>query len=88
MKKVFKKAIRGYQHYISPMFPPNCRYEPTCSNYALEAIEKHGALKGSIMGVGRICRCHPFIKGGVDPVPEYFTVFRNKFKNEQHSEDL
>lgn len=83
MKKVAKGLVRGYQLYISPFTPKTCRYEPTCSNYALEAIEKHGALKGSLMGIGRICRCHPFVKGGVDPVPDYFTLRRNTFKNEK-----
>lgn len=81
MKKVLKKAIRGYQTYISPLLGANCRYEPTCSHYALEALDKHGAMKGSLMAVGRICRCHPFIKGGVDPVPDYFTLRRNQFKD-------
>ncbi|NEW61938.1 membrane protein insertion efficiency factor YidD [Granulicatella sp. zg-ZJ] len=82
MKKIAKGMVKGYQHYISPLFPPSCRYEPTCSNYALEAIEKHGTLKGSLMAMGRICRCHPFIKGGVDPVPDYFTLRRNQFKED------
>ncbi|MBS4770476.1 membrane protein insertion efficiency factor YidD [Carnobacteriaceae bacterium zg-ZUI240] len=87
MKKIIKKAIKGYQKYISPATPPSCRYEPTCSHYALEAVEKHGALKGSLMAVGRICRCHPFIKGGVDPVPDYFTLRRNTFKHEKQAEE-
>ena len=82
MKHLLQKGIKGYQKHISPMFPPNCRYEPTCSNYAIEAIEKHGAFKGSLMAVGRICRCHPFIEGGVDQVPDYFTLRRNRYKNE------
>lgn len=82
VKRLFIKGVRGYQKYISPLKPPSCRYEPTCSHYAIEALEKHGAIKGSLMAVGRICRCHPFIKGGVDPVPNYFTLRRNQFKDE------
>lgn len=62
-------AIRGYQVAISPMLPPACRYYPTCSNYAIEAIEKHGALRGGWMAARRIGRCHPFSPGGYDPVP-------------------
>lgn len=82
VKRLFIKGVKGYQKYISPLTPPSCRYEPTCSHYAIEALEKHGAIKGSLMAVGRICRCHPFIKGGVDPVPNYFTLRRNQFKDE------
>lgn len=78
MKKIIILMIRGYQKGISPMFPPSCRYHPTCSQYSIEAIRKHGALKGSIMGISRILRCHPFVRGGHDPVPEHFTMRRNK----------
>ena len=70
--------VRGYQKWISPLFPPSCIYRPTCSSYMIQAVEKHGALKGVLMGCGRICRCHPFIRGGQDPVPDYFTLRRNK----------
>ncbi|MGH9422680.1 MAG: membrane protein insertion efficiency factor YidD [Thermoanaerobaculia bacterium] len=61
--------IRGYQLWISPLFPASCRYYPTCSSYAMEAIEKHGALAGSWLAIRRIARCHPFRPGGFDPVP-------------------
>jgi putative membrane protein insertion efficiency factor len=61
--------IRGYQLWISPLFPASCRYYPTCSSYAIEAIEKHGALAGSWLAICRIARCHPFRPGGFDPVP-------------------
>ena len=74
MKKFFIGLIRGYQKVISPLFPPSCRYYPTCSNYAVQAIQKHGAIKGSLMGIARILRCHPFVKGGYDPVPETFSL--------------
>lgn len=77
MKKVILKGIKGYQKGISPLFPPNCRYYPTCSHYAVEAIEKHGAAKGSLMATSRILRCHPFVKGGYDPVPNTFSLERN-----------
>ena len=70
--------VRGYQKWISPLFPPTCIYRPTCSTYMIQAIEKHGVIKGVIMGIGRIMRCHPFILGGQDPVPDEFTVRRHK----------
>ncbi|RED61684.1 membrane protein insertion efficiency factor YidD [Cohnella lupini] len=61
--------IRFYRKVISPLTPPSCRFLPTCSEYALEAIEVHGALKGSYLAVRRISKCHPFHRGGYDPVP-------------------
>ena len=70
MKRLFLSLIRFYQKHISPCFPPRCRYYPTCSAYALEAIEKYGALKGGWLTVKRLMRCHPFYKGDwYDPVP-------------------
>ncbi len=60
--------IRFYRKYISPLKKPSCRFYPTCSQYALDAIEKYGALKGSFMAIKRILRCHPYNKGGYDPV--------------------
>ncbi|MBK5241127.1 membrane protein insertion efficiency factor YidD [Clostridium sp.] len=68
MKKIFILGIKLYRKYISPIKRPCCIFYPTCSQYTLEAIEKYGALKGSIMGIKRILRCHPFNKGGFDPV--------------------
>ncbi len=68
MKKLFLFLIRFYRLGISPLKPPSCRYIPTCSEYALLAIEKYGALRGGWMAVKRILRCHPFHKGGYDPV--------------------
>ncbi|EIA5044675.1 membrane protein insertion efficiency factor YidD [Staphylococcus pseudintermedius] len=70
MKTLFIYAIRFYQRFISPLTPPSCRFYPTCSNYTLEAIQVHGALKGSWLGLKRILKCHPFHKGGFDPVPK------------------
>ena len=61
--------IRGYQVTLSPLLPSACRYQPTCSHYALEAVERYGALKGAWLGAKRIVRCHPFHPGGYDPVP-------------------
>lgn len=58
-----------YQRLISPMLPPSCRYYPTCSHYAYEAIDRYGLLKGGLMAVGRVSRCHPWHEGGYDPVP-------------------
>ena len=69
MKKVLLALIRFYQRHISPCFPARCRFTPTCSQYALEALEKYGAVKGSWLALRRILRCHPFHKGGYDPVP-------------------
>lgn len=69
MRKLLIAAITFYRGVISPMKPPCCRFIPTCSEYALEAIQKYGALKGSWLAVKRILKCHPFHKGGYDPVP-------------------
>lgn len=69
MKQLIKACIRGYQLIISPMIGQRCRFQPTCSSYALEAIEKHGTIKGGYLGIKRILRCHPWGSGGYDPVP-------------------
>ncbi|MBP3415762.1 MAG: membrane protein insertion efficiency factor YidD [Spirochaetaceae bacterium] len=73
MKKLLVRflcvLIRFYQICISPLFPPSCRFYPTCSSYALEAIQKHGPFEGTYLAVKRIARCNPFCKGGYDPVP-------------------
>ena len=79
MSWILIQLVRGYQRFISPLFPPTCRYQPTCSAYMLEALKKHG-LKGFLMGIARILRCHPFREGGYDPVPDVFTIKRNKNK--------
>ena len=70
MKKIVIGIIKLYQKVISPLTPPSCRFYPTCSHYGIEAVEKHGALKGSWLAVRRISKCHPFHEGGFDPVPE------------------
>ena len=70
MKKLLIKLIRFYKTAVSPHTKPKCKYYPTCSQYTLEAIELHGAFKGTFMGLWRILRCNPWSRGGYDPVPE------------------
>lgn len=70
MRYVFIFIVRAYQVVLSPLLPAACRYHPTCSHYAIEALEKHGAIRGGWLAVKRIARCHPFRPGGFDPVPE------------------
>ncbi len=71
MKKFFISIIKFYQRFISPLLGENkCKFHPTCSQYAIEAISTHGAFKGLFMSIWRILRCNPFSKGGFDPVPE------------------
>lgn len=70
MNKIFVIIIRKYQMFISPLFGAKCRFIPTCSNYAIEAIEKYGVIYGMYLSVGRILRCNPFGPVGYDPVPE------------------
>jgi putative membrane protein insertion efficiency factor len=60
--------IRIYKRFLSPMLPPSCRFSPSCSQYTLEALEKYGLLKGTALGIHRLLRCHPFSRGGFDPV--------------------
>ena len=62
-------GVAGYRRFISPLLPPRCRFEPSCSAYALEALREHGAARGLWLSVARIARCHPFHPGGYDPVP-------------------
>ncbi|MBQ7597719.1 MAG: membrane protein insertion efficiency factor YidD [Clostridia bacterium] len=69
MKKLLLSLIRFYRKHISPHFPPMCRYYPTCSCYAIEAIETHGTLRGTLLALWRVLRCNPLSAGGYDPVP-------------------
>ena len=69
MRRLGLILIRGYQLLISPILGPNCRFQPTCSAYAHEAVSRHGLVKGTILSLRRILRCHPFSLGGWDPVP-------------------
>ena len=75
MKKFLLLLVKLYRKAISPLKPPCCKYYPTCSTYAVEAIEKHGAVKGLALAVWRILRCNPWSLGGVDPVPEKFGFY-------------
>jgi hypothetical protein len=67
---VLRAAIRAYQLLVSPVLGNNCRFEPSCSQYASEAIARHGPWRGGVLGLGRILRCHPWGRGGYDPVPD------------------
>lgn len=78
MKQIFIGVFRFYQKAISPLTPPSCRFYPTCSHYGVEALEKHGAIKGLYLTVRRISKCHPFHEGGIDPVPD---IWPNKNNN-------
>ena len=69
MKTVLIALLRFYRYEISPMLGRNCRFHPTCSEYAIEAVQRHGALRGGWMAAKRVGRCHPFNPGGYDPVP-------------------
>ena len=70
MKFLLLSLIRFYQRCISPLFPPTCRFVPTCSSYAIQAIERFGVMRGSWLAIKRLCRCHPWGGHGYDPVPE------------------
>lgn len=74
MKRLLLGLIGGYQRRISPAFPRRCRYEPTCSAYAAESMQRFGALRGALLAIWRLLRCNPFSHGGFDPVPEHFTL--------------
>lgn len=69
IRAVLLGLLAAYRWLVSPLLPPACRFHPTCSSYAAEAVRRHGALKGSVLTVKRLARCHPFCEGGVDPVP-------------------
>lgn len=68
MRNIFINIVKIYQKLISPLFPPSCRFYPTCSNYAIDAFKKYGVLKGGTKAIWRILRCNPFNKGGYDPL--------------------
>lgn len=80
MRRMLMLAVTGYRKFISPLKPPTCRFYPTCSAYALEALDKHGAAKGSWLAVKRICKCHPFHPGGIDYVPPVQTKHPKRVK--------
>lgn len=70
MKTLLRLLVRGYQFALRPLVGANCRFYPSCSDYALEALEVHGAARGSWLAAKRLCKCHPYHPGGYDPVPE------------------
>ena len=67
---ILRLLVRGYQLLLAPILPPSCRYYPSCSHYAAEALERHGAWAGTALAIGRLLRCHPWGGDGIDPVPE------------------
>ena len=81
MKKLILLIIEVYRKFISPLIPPRCKYYPTCSTYAVQAIEKHGAVKGVLLAAWRVLRCNPWSLGGVDPVPDKFSFYTLKNKD-------
>ncbi len=70
MRKLLLLLVKGYQRVVSPLTPPRCRFQPTCSHYALDALEQHGAVKGAWLTLKRLGKCHPLHPGGWDPVPD------------------
>ena len=76
MSRLLLRALRAYQYLLRPLLGANCRFYPSCSDYTIEAIERHGALAGCVLGAGRLCKCHPFHPGGYDPVPHEILVPR------------
>ncbi|MDQ6961012.1 MAG: membrane protein insertion efficiency factor YidD [Mariprofundaceae bacterium] len=69
LKRCLIACVRFYRYFISPLLPARCRFYPTCSEYSLEALQRYGAMRGLFFSCRRICRCHPFCKGGYDPLP-------------------
>ncbi len=88
MKKIVIVLIRAYQLAISPLFPPSCRYYPSCSQYAVEAVSKHGALKGSFLAVRRVLRCHPGCPGGIDHVPDQLSGCEHANRSDRKSNEM
>ena len=74
MKRALLAPIRAYQRWVSPALPRRCRYEPTCSAYAVESIRRFGAVRGAVLASWRLLRCNPLSHGGFDPVPDRFTL--------------
>ena len=87
MKTILIVFIKFYRMVISPLLPDSCRFTPTCSQYAIEAISRFGAIKGMALAIYRILRCNPFCRGGYDPVPETFTFKRMTPENVEPQEE-
>ena len=83
IKGILIVPIKIYQKFISPCFPPRCKYYPSCSHYAVDALMKHGPVKGLVLGTWRILRCNPWSRGGVDYVPEKFDLLYYKKEKTQ-----
>lgn len=81
VERAVTALIRGYQLAVSPLLPPSCRFYPSCSEYAIEAVKIHGVARGGLLGIKRICRCHPWNEGGIDPVPRP----QSRLTDSQHS---
>lgn len=86
MKKILLLFVKFYRKFISPLKPPCCKYYPTCSTYALTALEKHGAFKGTVLAAWRLARCNPFSLGGVDHVPDEFFLYTLKSRKKREAE--
>ena len=83
LRKIYLSPVFFYRRFISPGLPNSCRYTPTCSSYFIQAVEKHGIIKGTILGTSRLCRCNGYFKTGDDPVPEVFRFkgIREDYRN-------
>ena len=81
MKRAMLASLRFYKRRISPLLPPACKYTPTCSEYAMQAVERYGAVYGGYLAARRLLRCHPFAKGGYDPVRERVDTIIRKYEN-------
>jgi putative membrane protein insertion efficiency factor len=86
MKRILLALLRQYKRWISPVLPVSCRYVPTCSEYAAEAVERHGAARGSYLALRRLLRCHPLGGHGVDQVPRQFSDNNSQFPDNRHIE--
>ncbi|MFZ0730760.1 MAG: membrane protein insertion efficiency factor YidD [Candidatus Sulfotelmatobacter sp.] len=86
LQRATLQLLRAFKWGISPMFPPACRYVPTCSEYAMEAVERFGVVRGGLLALWRLLRCHPFVKGGYDPVVRSTqTSDQRRATNEPHT---
>lgn len=84
LQRVLIKAVRGYQLVVSPWFAPTCRYYPSCSRYAIDALSTHGAVKGLVMSAWRLLRCNPWSRGGVDVVPAQWPAGKHGVAGDEH----
>ncbi len=85
MRQLIITLVRLYQRLVSPLLAPRCRFYPSCSQYMIEAVQQHGSLRGTALGLRRLLRCHPLNPGGMDPVPGRDTENSSPHKNCQHT---